>query len=215
MVMPEELRLQADFLQLLERDNPLCEISEWVWSELQRGSRDRNHPWNLGCISTVERQKSGELLPRSRTVVLRGVDTGSRTLDFYTDGRSAKVCSLLDPNVTPRVCWLFYRHETRVQVRVDGRCEILARDQAEEYWKSTPSDSHKLYATKDPPGTRMENQLPNDPEYDFDRAQDHFFVVRTRVENIDLVSLSSKGNRRLTIEYEDLSLPARLSWRTP
>ena len=144
-----------------------------------------------------------------------GVDTRSRTLDFYTDGRSAKVCSLLDPNVTPRVCWLFYRHETRVQVRVDGRCEILARDQAEEYWKSTPSDSHKLYATKDPPGTRMENQLPNDPEYDFDRAQDHFFVVRTRVENIDLVSLSSKGNRRLTIEYEDLSLPARLSWRTP
>ena len=156
MASLDELRLREDFYALLDADDALGKLESWIWSELCNGAKSKSHPWTLASISTLQRQGNGDLVPRSRTVVLRGVDAQQRTLDFHTDRRSDKMNAFSDLNGVQAVCWLFYRHETRLQIRIDATAQVLAPDSTRVLWDNTSDTSRGAYATIDPPGTPLE-----------------------------------------------------------
>ena len=81
-------------------------------------------------MSTVARN---ELLPSSRTVLLRGY--GPEGFIFYTNYGSRKAAEL-DSNLC--ACLLFYWREVSRQVRLAGRVERTTREENERYFRTRP-----------------------------------------------------------------------------
>ena len=75
-------------------------------------------------------------LPAARVVLLRQLD--ERGAVFYTNSRSAKASQLAQ---NPKAALCFHWDELREQIRVVGDTEIVADDQADEYWARRPRDS--------------------------------------------------------------------------
>jgi pyridoxamine 5'-phosphate oxidase len=74
--------------------------------------------------------------PDARVVLLKGAD--ARGFSFYTDYRSAKGAEL---DANPRAALVFWWGELERQVRVTGRVERVARDEAAAYFASRPRGS--------------------------------------------------------------------------
>jgi hypothetical protein len=208
-------RLRSGFDSLLCGNDPLQSVESWIWSELRVGSVCREHPWNLGCLSSVEKTKEGMHYPRSRTVVLRASDVVEKTLDFHTDKRSAKMCSLLDPDNETAVCWLFYSHETKIQLRMDASYRILDSIENRAYFEATPDPSKRVYASVDPPGQSLSAASMGLFDIRVESALANFCVVRTKVHYVDLVMLSPNGNKRLGVDYQTPSEGPKVSWLVP
>jgi pyridoxamine 5'-phosphate oxidase len=79
--------------------------------------------------------------PSARMVLLKGVD--ERGFVFYTSHASRKAREL---ESNPRAALVFYWRGLGRQVRVEGRVERVAREEAETYWRSRPAAS-RLSAT--------------------------------------------------------------------
>ena len=79
--------------------------------------------------------------PAGRIVLLKGVDP--RGFVFYTNYASRKAREL---ESNPRAALVFYWRGLGRQVRVEGRVERVAREEAETYWRSRPAAS-RLSAT--------------------------------------------------------------------
>ena len=210
----EEKRLRSSIDNIVAKNSVLTDSEPWIWSELSRGASSRNHPWNLGCLSTILQEADGSLRPRSRTVVLRDCDVKQKTLDFHTDLRSTKMLSLLGEN-SRELCWLFYRHETRVQLRMDAHCRVLDADEQKPIWEKTPKASIGVYASIDPPGSLLPRAGSGDFSSDHEIAEKNFCVVRTQIHHVDLVILSPTGNRRLCIDYPNESDSPEVQWLVP
>ena len=211
----EDERFRLGLQSLLLRPDALETAEPWLWQELVSGARDRSHPWFLASLSTVAKDECGDLVPSSRTVVLRGADTVTRTLDFYTDYRSSKMCSLLSEGLSGSVCWLFYRHGTQGQLRVDARYEVLRGEAIDSHWCDTPEASKGLYATIDPPGATLQDVSGGRADADLANARENFCVVRTFVKRMDLVWLDSSGNRRLQVDYTADASDGSVGWLVP
>jgi pyridoxamine 5'-phosphate oxidase len=74
--------------------------------------------------------------PDARVVLLKGAD--ARGFSFYTDYRSAKGAEL---DANPRAALVFWWQALERQVRVAGRVERVARDEAAAYFASRPRGS--------------------------------------------------------------------------
>ena len=211
----EDERLKSELQSLFLHSDVLSCVESWLWRELVSAAGDRNHPWCFPSLSTVEKSSQGELIPSSRTVVLRHADPEWHSLDFYTDYRSTKMCSLLRNGLSGSVCWLFYRHGTQGQLRVDARYEVLRGEKSEAHWRETPDVSKGLYATLDPPGSPLNDSTGGRSDADLDKAHDNFCVVRTFVQRMDLVWLDSSGNRRLQLDYPSDTSKGCVRWLVP
>lgn len=211
----EDDRLRLSLQSLLLHPDALKNAEQWIWQELVKGAGNRSHPWFLASLSTVAKDERGELVPSSRTVVLRGADAGTRTLDFYTDYRSSKMCSLLSEGLSDSVCWLFYRHGTQGQLRVDARYEVMRGEAVDSNWGDTPDASRGLYATIDPPGLQLDDLSGGQADADLAKARENFCVVRTFVKRMDLVWLDTSGNRRLQLDYGADATVGSVCWLVP
>lgn len=87
---------------------------------------------NAMTLSTVD--QTGQ--PRSRIVLLKGVE--SNRFVFYTNYNSSKGREIAG---NPRVGLCFFWSELERQVRIDGICEKLDRNESESYFKSRPYES--------------------------------------------------------------------------
>lgn len=217
------MSLRSDLDAILESAEPLGQIDGWIWQNLRSGASSKRHPWNAGAFSTVDVNEEGRVSPKSRTVILRKIDSGSRSIDFFTDVRTAKVHQLqlegtetppgaVDPtqrrNVSSEVCWLFYRHTTKIQVRLEGFATMLSLDEEEVAWKSTPLSSRSVYASIEPPGLVRPSTQPPDTsdrevtEMESERGRENFRVIRSIIRTADVLYLRDEGHIRARVEYD-------------
>ncbi len=216
------MSLRSAFDSILNSSKPLEQLDGWLWQTLAAGANSKRHAWNHGAFSTVESSRSGILSPKTRTVILRRADPEGRTLDLYTDVRASKVHQLqpsersvgvaaegvgATSNRGANASWLFYRHSTKIQVRIEGHADLVGFDEEQQAWDATPLSSRRVYASIEPPGLVLPSTQPPDTsdrelsEMESQRGRENFRVVRTTAIVADILYLRREGHVRARIEY--------------
>ena len=202
---------------MLSRGSALSGLHDFVWSVMAAAVRESGHPWSYGSVSTVAKLSDDTFAPRSRIVILRGVEPTSRSLDFYTDVRSAKVDEIAEAS---RVSWLFYDVESKIQLRLEGTAEIVEGAIADAAWQATTLASRAAYLSITRPGNRVSSEVPPDVSdrstslEDSERGRLSFRVVRTTVQRLDWLYLREAGHVRAEIEYDQNGTPTA-HWLVP
>jgi hypothetical protein len=166
----------------------LIELS--CWQHLERAALERGHPWRTMALATTD----GEI-GDVRSVILREVDTASRTLVFYTDVRSAKVAHIAAHPVGTVLAW---SAELGWQLRLRCRFDIdhggLAASSRWARLKLTPAAQD--YLSPLPPGSVLGS-------FDAVRApRECFGMVLARVEAVDWLELHADGHRRAAFDAD-------------
>lgn len=190
------------------------EILKKIWKHLDLGTLDRNHPFHTPVFGTVN-----EGLPEVRVVVLRRFWRRSPRLAFHSHKGSPKIAQII---ANPRVSWLFYHPDERLQVRVSGRAEIhLNDDLQEEQWLATELFSRRCYVGE-APSAESEHVTTGLPEFLCDRkptaeeseaGRTNFVVVTSTIDSIDCLELFVHGHRRSLFEWRNGELITK--WLTP
>ncbi|HRI80566.1 MAG TPA: pyridoxamine 5'-phosphate oxidase [Cyclobacteriaceae bacterium] len=109
-------------------ENPIVQFEKW-FSEAQAAGIPEPNAMNLATVS-------GNGLPSSRIVLLKGVEEGK--FIFYSNYQSQKGKEL-DENP---VCALnFFWPELERQVRINGTATRISEDRSTQYFQSRPRDS--------------------------------------------------------------------------
>ena len=201
------MELQVDFDTLLKSPRPLEGLDPLVWQTLTAGAKSKDHPWNVGAVSTIGLDRSEMQFPQARSVILRSV--GARTLDFHTDARSAKVAQISASSTPAPICWLFYDPAAKIQLRLDGVAEILDGHPADEAWREVPLSSRSAYLSVSPPGLAVRGPQPPDtrdrfvPQAESERGRTNFRIVRTRAVFADWLYLRREGHVRASLSYPE------------
>ncbi len=149
--------------------------------------------------------------PRLRTVVLRGLDRGTRSLRFHTDRRSEKVPEI---EREPRVALHVYDAAAKFQVRLEGRATLHAADAvADEAWAGTRPMSRVCYGTLPAPGTVIPDggafALP--AEDGSDGGRENFVAIVMAIDRVETLYLAYGGHRRATFRFG----PDEATWLVP
>lgn len=202
------------------------EIELWnlAWSQLHQATLDKEHEFSNGTISTIS--KSGVsggralLVPASRTVVLRKCDRKKATLTAYTDKRSAKVRELEESGF--RLAWCFWAKELSLQISGWGEVIIDDSQKVRTRFAQLPKHSRKAYATTLAPGSELHSAGDGLPENwealdveETEYAANNFSVLETRMMEMDILSLSRKGHKRLHGVRDRTSDEWDLTWIVP
>lgn len=160
--------------------------AEEIWKTLVRATVDKKHPWRVVGFSTA-----GSQGPQVRSVILRGVDTATHSLMFYTDRRSQK---MTDIACDPRVALLFWNPRSNAQLRV---CGIAAVETSElivnSLWERVPEYARKDYATLSAPGTVLSG---DESACDLETARRNFTLLKVQVHTMELLQLNRDGHLR-------------------
>ena len=201
------MSLRSAFDLLLGSEHPLCELDNWLWQSLKAGSKSIRHDWNSGVFASIRADSAGKCTPHSRTVILRLVDRKARALDLFTDIRSQKVGHVRGEEQGSPVCWLFYTHSSKIQVRLEGRASCQGEEAVEEAWNRTPLLSRAVYASSQVPGQACEGSQPLSgihgelTEQQSKTARQNFCVIRTIVSRADILYLRQEGHVRAELVY--------------
>ena len=168
----------------------LTALYEQVWARLVRGVGDRHAPSRHPTLATV----TTDGRPRARTVVLRGVDPGARTLEIHTDLRSAKVEEL---GASPYAALHVWDASAHLQTRIEADVTILTGPSAAQTWSRLTDMTRSSYGVMPPPG------LPIYGDLDYVKTADEtaFAVLHLRVSAIDALHLGAH-HRRARFECE-------------
>ncbi len=208
--MSTENPLKNPFLNALP---DLAKLRETVWRELANATGDTNQPWFLGSFGSL-----GESSPEIRTLVLRRVEVGSRSLIWHSDVRSPKFSQLERAGETSVHFWT---PTHRVQLVVRGESQTLSSGElVDQEWKSSQLTSRRAYLGKMPPGakadamtvnfpTEFETRPPTDAESQ--AGKENFGVISTVVQEMDLLILRQTGNVRAMYRWNDHDL-ANQQW---
>jgi 3-hydroxyisobutyrate dehydrogenase len=179
-------------------ETTLEQYFDQVWSQIERGVRQRKHGFHLGTIAT-----SVDDFPEARIVVLRHADPVTTELGFHTDFRVGKVSAM---QTNPQVCWVFYCPRLMMQVQMFGLAVIHHMDDlAKEKWDQALLLSKRCYLAPLAPGTLSDvatSGLPpelEDREPTFEEAIPgfaNFCVVRTKIQRIEMLHTIFTGYRR-------------------
>ena len=197
-----------------ERWSSLEKIWAEAWAMLAGAVLDSKNPLRTPVLGTVGPEGS-----HLRTVVLRRVVKAERWIMFNTDLRSSKV---QDIQVQPRLSWLFYHPQERVQLRLAGQASLLqAGPLVDEEWSRLSPLNRRDYCTVDPPGSPLTmpgsglpdsfGQTPTPDESEIGRR--NFVVVRCQVDFLDWLLLQESGHLRAQFTWQDNKLSA--TWVTP
>jgi pyridoxamine 5'-phosphate oxidase len=175
----------------------LAAVQDSCWALLARGVADRRHAFHHPAIATIDADGA----PRSRIVILRGVDAASASLRFHTDRRSAKCAEIA---ARPRISCLFYDPEGRIQLRVDGMASLHLDDAiADAAWASSQRMSRVCYGTAPAPGTPLASPdafaLPED-DAAIAAGRAHFAAVVVTAERLEWLFLRHEGHRRAAFD---------------
>jgi 3-hydroxyisobutyrate dehydrogenase len=199
----------------LEQDLSLETLLASIWQALQKGASSRLHHFHTGVVATVS-----DGAPQARTVVLRKVIPQTRTLIFHTDQRSRKISELTE---NPKVCWLFYDPDMRVQLRLSGNATLHHSDELADFqWKNTRLQSRRCYLSIAPSTelTKPESGLPesllkrNPTLEESEAGRENFTVVETHIQKIDWLWLNSSGHQRAKFTWQS-SGEVVSSWIVP
>jgi len=174
------------------RIQSLALVHQACWIELQHAATQRDHPFRLLGLATVEPDGAGADL---RTVLLRETQAELRTLIFFTDARSPKVAQLrAHPRATLMVWSARLGWQLRLRVHLAIETSGLAVSSRWARLKMTPAAFD--YLSPLPPGAPVERYQP-------ERAtREHFAVVSAEVQAIDWLELHADGHRRANFDAE-------------
>lgn len=154
--------------------------------DLRGAMSKRNHAFKNAYLATVDEQ----LMPRSRTVVIRAV---SQQLEctVFTDSRSTKVHQLKS---NPKASLLFYNAKSLRQIRLDGVLEVITDvDEFKQLFSRVNSKSIKDYTTQLPPGAPIKN--PYQVDY-VERSENNFLPLRFVPNAVELLQLKRPNHLR-------------------
>ncbi len=176
----------------------LDNLPEKIWQVLARACASTRDPLRAPVLGTLGTHK-----PSLRTVILRQVEPGTRTLTAYTDYRAPKITDLL---ANPDVEWLFYHPREQLQVRASGTATVHWSDAVcRQAWRKLPLLNRLDYCAAQPPGTAIENPAAALPpalrhtaptRKNTEAGWPNFAVIVTTVERLDWLWLRPAGHRR-------------------
>ncbi|MFW5994690.1 MAG: pyridoxamine 5'-phosphate oxidase family protein [Spirochaetia bacterium] len=202
-------------------DKQLRVLYARVWDELCEGVRLSGHPFHTGVLGTIATDRDGTPAPELCTVVLREANRASGVLLAHTDVRSAKVARIQE---NPRVGWLSYNPQSRLQVRFRARASIHQDDdRAERRWNVSSLNARRCYLCYPAPGTEADVPVSGLPPrlahthptlVESESGRENFAVVYMTVDEVETVELSADGHRRavFTVSSGDISYA---SWMVP
>lgn len=190
------------------------EILKKIWKNLDLGVIDRKHPFHTPVFGTIN-----ETEPSLRIVVLRRFWRKPPCLAFHSHSRSPKIKQL---KTNPKVYWLFYHPQEKLQVRVKGAATIHCGDElAEEQWMATEVFSRRCYIgeaptreSKKPTSGLPETLIDREPtQAESETGRANFVVITSTVEEIDCLEMNVRGHRRSLFTWNDGELETK--WLTP
>jgi len=181
------------------------------WQALVQGAAEAGRGFHILALATVAGDR-----PRSRAVVLRGVDTRDRLLRVHTDNRSDK-CREIERN--PSVALTGYDRANGFQLRIEGSAVLHHGDAlAEDGWHRTSPQSRRLYGVEPPPGQAIGEgggfALPEAEGGDIDAGQGNFSVIRIEVRAMEWLLLPDGDHRRARFTW-DRNGALTASWLVP
>ncbi|TWU67089.1 Pyridoxamine 5'-phosphate oxidase [Crateriforma conspicua] len=210
-----EIDLKADFDDLLSTPRPLESLDSLIWKSLTSAADQAGHPWKEAVVATlrVTSQGSQNPYPEIRTIILRRVDEGPRTIDFHTDLRSPKVDQIRQAGDPASISWLFYDSASKIQLRLSGAATVISGAAAQAAWESVPEPARDNYRSVAAPGTihagddpppddqRLVQPSEDSDSEDSDAGRRWFCVVRTTVTAADWLYLRRGGHVRASVNY--------------
>ena len=186
-----------------------------VWRMLRRGVAHFNDPFHWPVLGTTG--KDGGSL---RTVILRQFILPERILVCHTDSRTDKVQEISN---SPKVSWLFYHPQKKVQLRISGHAKLHEDDRfADGQWAVTKATSRINYCTTGPPGTAIDKPSSGLPDFllkkvpallEGERVRKNFMAIACRIDSMDWLILRALGNRRTRFDWDENGLKA--TWLIP
>lgn len=199
-------------------DKPVShgEILKKIWKNLDLGTLERNHPFHTPVFATV-----CDDAPELRVVVLRRFwRKNPRALAFHTHVGAPKISEIKS---NPKVSFVFYHPQEKLQVRIKGLAEIHTSGELhEEQWLATEFYSRRCYVGE-APSAASEKPTSGLPEEIADRkptkeeseaGKSNFVVVSSTIDSIDCLELDSRGNRRSLFVWNDAG-ELETRWLTP
>jgi hypothetical protein len=176
-----------------------------LWNRLGSGVTDRRHAFHHPCLTTLHADQ-----PAARTVILREASSDLRHLSCHLDIRSIKAGHVAH---NPKVAWMFYDPQGKLQIRAEGTARIHHHDEVAEFsWHRTPPMSRRVYLTVLPPGTPMDQPGTGLPESYIDcspseaeseRGWDNFGVLVSTITRLEWLHLDTKGHQRAGWDWTD------------
>lgn len=170
----------------------LVDTLDQAWACMAAGAAPGRSRFSMVQVASIGEDGA----PRARTVVIRAVDAGARTLAFHTDRRAPKVKEL---KADPRVTVIGYDMEAGQQVRVQGAAQLHIGDsEAMAAWGGVRLDGRMNYSGDFSPGQVLDDPrtgaavISDDPKIGFDK----FCRVVVEVQTIDWLNLAAEGHRR-------------------
>lgn len=197
-----------------ERWNSLEKIWAEAWAMLAAAALDSKNPLRTPVLGTVGAEGS-----HLRIVVLRQVMAADRLIMFNTDRRSAKV---RDIQAQPRLGWLFYHPQEKLQLRLAGQASLLqAGPLVDEEWNKLSTLNRRDYCTIEPPGSPLNDPSSGLPDSfgptptlaESEIGRKNFVVVTCQVDSVDWLLLHENGHLRAQFSWQDNKLAG--SWVVP
>jgi len=162
----------------------LDQILKDLKNEVKFGYLKKKHAFRYPSLASIE-----DNVPVQRTVVLRDT-TADFDLIMYTDERSDKI-SHFENN--PNCSLLFYNHKKLLQVKVEGKIEMIKSGEEYDYhWSRVQGHSQKDFITKNPPGTPIDN-----PDHvDYNEDEHHFCLLKLVPEHMEYLELKRPNHIR-------------------
>jgi pyridoxine/pyridoxamine 5'-phosphate oxidase len=158
-----------------------------VLSHLRSAPDDADSAFRYPSVAT----KALEGNPVQRTVVLREVTPDYRLL-FFTDFRSRKVLQIRH---SPELNLLFYDHEYRIQLLVNGKAILHMNDEkSRKQWNDSGSKNSESYASVKAPGVTLSK--PEEAFEYHDPAIENFCVVEVKPYQMEFLQLRKEGHLR-------------------
>jgi pyridoxamine 5'-phosphate oxidase len=115
-------------------------IESDCWSRIIDGVLQNSHPFHQSMFANTN-----SIGANIRMVVLRKASATEKTISLYTDIRSSKWEEL---QINQSIGWLFYDHESRIQIRLSGKASLHQNDElANHSWDNVNMNSRKNYSS--------------------------------------------------------------------
>ena len=161
-----------------------------AWAMMTRGVADRRFGFHTPALATI----GADGTPRSRTVVLRGVDRAERLLRFHSDARAGKIPEI---EARPDVSVVFYDRAVKLQVRVDCVATVHRNTNfADEAWAATRSFSRECYRVAPAAGRPIDAGGGYEHLSAEDEGRANFAVVLCEAKSVEALYLAASGHRR-------------------
>ena len=172
--------------------NDIAEILAAAWDLMEEGACQRESMAHTPVLSTLDANG----FPSSRCMVLRAVNREERTLVFHTDNRSNKISEI---STCSKVSVLFYEPRKKIQLRLQCDLSISTKDfRSKDRWDGMQEMSRLCYKSEPPPGEEIDT--PESLGYSGEGFS-NFALLEAKVERLEWLYLSSKGNRRAFFEW--------------